>query len=174
VAFTPSLLTGKGWVVLNVGQRKAYRVAKMHKSEFARVQEAQKAFPSFVCQVGHRGYWQFQDRFYYTDDQLDANAVHALLVTREQRKQQQIDRAQQIMALGQESRTSPKRRMIPDDVKHLVWTRDGGRCRYCASDVELQFDHIIPVAMGGSDAPENLQVLCGPCNRRKSASITLR
>jgi 5-methylcytosine-specific restriction endonuclease McrA len=60
---------------------------------------------------------------------------------------------------------------IPDDVKQFVWTRDGGRCCQCGSNVELQFDHMIPLAYGGASTVENLQVLCGPCNRRKGASV---
>lgn len=41
---------------------------------------------------------------------------------------------------------------------------------YCGADlkvVEKQLDHVVPLARGGSDAVENLQWLCEPCNRRK-------
>ena len=64
------------------------------------------------------------------------------------------------------------RGVIPDDVKQLVWLRDGGKCQLCGSTGELQFDHIIPVALGGSTSPDNLQVLCGSCNRTKGGGIT--
>ncbi len=36
---------------------------------------------------------------------------------------------------------------------------------------ELQFDHLIPLAFGGATTEQNLQILCGPCDRRKGASI---
>jgi HNH endonuclease/Bifunctional DNA primase/polymerase, N-terminal len=80
--------------------------------------------------------------------------------------------AEQIVAIGSEPR-STQRTSIPDDVKHLVWIRDNGRCRRCGSANELQFDHIIPLALGGGDSAENVQVLCGPCNRLKSAGLTV-
>jgi 5-methylcytosine-specific restriction endonuclease McrA len=80
-----------------------------------------------------------------------------------------------MVAMGMQPQDQAQRRdVIPDDVKQLVWLRDGGRCRQCGVQAELQFDHIIPVAMGGSSNPENLQILCGPCNRRKSAGLTIR
>jgi len=65
----------------------------------------------------------------------------------------------------------PKREPIPEDVKMLVWSRDGGACTRCGSKSNLHFDHIIPVAKGGSSTAENIQILCQPCNLRKSDKI---
>jgi 5-methylcytosine-specific restriction endonuclease McrA len=64
-----------------------------------------------------------------------------------------------------------QRGAIPTDVKQLVCHRDRGSCRMCGSNNELQFDHIIPISAGGSSTETNLQILCGPCNRRKGAAI---
>ncbi len=65
----------------------------------------------------------------------------------------------------------PQRTAIPDDVKLLVWTRDGGACIRCGSKENLQFDHIIPVAKGGGTNAKNIQILCESCNLRKSDKI---
>ncbi len=65
----------------------------------------------------------------------------------------------------------PTREHIPDAVKQYVWRRDQGRCVKCGSNLNLEYDHIIPVALGGSNTNRNLQLLCEPCNRSKSASI---
>lgn len=51
-----------------------------------------------------------------------------------------------------------------------VWQRDGGRCVDCASQQDLEYDHVIPLAMGGSNTDRN-QLLCEVCNRRKGASL---
>ena len=63
-------------------------------------------------------------------------------------------------------------RTIPAAVKCHVWDRDGGHCVYCGSMVNLEFDHIIPFSWGGSNSPENVQLLCKKCNRRKSDTLT--
>lgn len=45
------------------------------------------------------------------------------------------------------------------------WKR---RCVYCgASHTQLQVEHIIPVARGGSNRASNLTLACAPCNVRK-------
>jgi len=60
-------------------------------------------------------------------------------------------------------------RHIPQAVKVAVAARDGGRCRQCGSDEDIQFDHVYPWSRGGTPTVDNIQLLCGRCNRSKSA-----
>jgi Holliday junction resolvasome RuvABC ATP-dependent DNA helicase subunit len=69
------------------------------------------------------------------------------------------------------AQTKPRRETISDDVKIFVWRRDEGACVKCGSNIDLEFDHIIPVALGGSNTARNLQVLCEKCNRAKGARL---
>lgn len=62
-------------------------------------------------------------------------------------------------------------RYIPEQLRAEVWARDGGRCVECGATERLRFDHVIPWSKGGDTAAVNLQLLCEPCNRGKSASI---
>jgi hypothetical protein len=64
-----------------------------------------------------------------------------------------------------------RREAIPTAVKLAVYERDGGACRSCGARSDLQFDHIIPIAKGGGNSEPNVQILCGRCNREKSAQI---
>lgn len=56
-------------------------------------------------------------------------------------------------------------------MKRVVFGRDEGRCQQCGSTELLQFDHVIPFTMGGSNEPENLQLLCSRCNREKGGVL---
>lgn len=61
-------------------------------------------------------------------------------------------------------------------LREQILTRDNYTCRNCGCDSLriLEIDHIVPTAKGGAvKDPENLQVLCGPCNRIK-ADHTIR
>lgn len=62
-------------------------------------------------------------------------------------------------------------RIISQQVKDLVWNRDGGKCAQCSSNVRLEFDHIIPFSKGGSNTYRNIQLLCEKCNRQKTNNI---
>ena len=66
-----------------------------------------------------------------------------------------------------------KRPIIPDEVKLFVFNRDQGKCVSCGSKENLQFDHIIPIAKGGSSSEENVQLLCQPCNLKKSDNLII-
>lgn len=64
-------------------------------------------------------------------------------------------------------------RHIPNDVMAAVMRRDGGRCRNCGSEVDIQFDHIYPYSRGGLSTVDNIQLLCGSCNRAKSNKVLI-
>jgi len=57
-----------------------------------------------------------------------------------------------------------------DDVFKLRETQ-GDKCAVCRKDISAKrhIDHIMPIALGGSNNPDNLQLLCPPCNHRKAA-----
>lgn len=73
------------------------------------------------------------------------------------------------------------RQMRPLDARRAQWGRkasrvrrtimgqDGACCQNCGSSDRLSIDHILPLSRGGSDDPENLQVLCKSCNSSKGA-----
>jgi hypothetical protein len=60
-------------------------------------------------------------------------------------------------------------RSIPQDVKIAVSVRDQGMCVQCGSNVDLHYDHKIPWSRGGTNTVNNIQLLCGSCNRIKGA-----
>lgn len=169
----PGFWTGKGPAILTIGKH-TFLLAKMSRADFEDRWNHQQQYPSATGRHFGRRYWHFQNEFYWENEGLDADQVRALIVTQKQRRSQQIDRAQSTFAMGSTPRRANARKAIPDDVKQYVWTRDGGQCRNCGSTVELQFDHIIPIARGGGNQDDNLQILCGPCNRSKSAGLTTR
>ena len=67
---------------------------------------------------------------------------------------------------------------IPPEVRKYVFDRNNYQCQSCQtidlSAKNLQIDHIIPLAQGGSNDFSNLQTLCAKCNRAKSSKIDLR
>jgi 5-methylcytosine-specific restriction endonuclease McrA len=129
----------------------------------------QQRQPLQVLEHERRRWWWFRDRFYWEDEGLSAEDVHALLVERERRKRRQLERAHANLAREQEA--PPRREPIPRALRLTVWERDGGRCVECESDFELQFDHVIPLTLGGATSAENLQLLCASCNRAKGGSL---
>jgi hypothetical protein len=58
-------------------------------------------------------------------------------------------------------------------LRYEIFRRDNHTCRYCgaaAPDVPLRIDHVTPVALGGTDLPDNLVTACEPCNSGKTST----
>jgi 5-methylcytosine-specific restriction endonuclease McrA len=137
--------------------------------ELAGMEALQREQPVGLIEAEGRTWWWFQDCFYWEDEGLTAHDVMALVMERERRRQRKLERAH--AALRQEADPAPRRELIPVEIRKAVFDRDGGRCRNCGSNFDIQYDHIIPFSMGGSSTLQNLQILCAPCNREKGASL---
>ncbi len=74
----------------------------------------------------------------------------------------------------------PLSRRIPQAVRDAVWRRDGGQCAHvdpasgerCPERGGLEFDHIVPHALGGaSNNAKNIRLLCRGHNRAAAIGI---
>jgi hypothetical protein len=118
-----------------------------------------------------RDYWLLDGQLYSTDVPLEPQEVHALIVERTLKEDARIARAS--AAAKRAALQAPARRApIPSDVRSAVWQRDAGRCVECGSSENLEFDHVIPVSMGGAHTVRNLQLLCASCNAAKGGNLT--
>jgi 5-methylcytosine-specific restriction endonuclease McrA len=143
----------------------------LRPAEHAELQREQRTTAVAVLEApGGRTYWWCQDRFWWEDDGLSDRDVLALVTERAQRAQKRLARAHAALDHGTAD-DGPRREPIPRDIRRAVWDRDGGACVQCGEQFELQFDHVIPLALGGANTVENLQVLCGDCNRTKGATV---
>jgi len=64
------------------------------------------------------------------------------------------------------------RRGVNLKLRFDVLQRDSSTCQYCgrrAPEVEVEVDHIVPVAAGGTDVIDNLVTACCDCNSGKAA-----
>ena len=70
----------------------------------------------------------------------------------------------------------PRRKPLPASVRKIIWQKAKACCEYtdikrgirCQSRFALEPDHIIPLALGGTDDVNNLQLLCRAHNSRRA------
>lgn len=136
---------------------------------YRRAAAAQAQEPVLLLADGARRYWWFHDCVYWEDDYLQAEDVRALVLQRERSARRKLETAHSLMRA--EDSGPGGRVAIPVEVRRTVFERDGGCCAECGSNFDLQYDHVIPVALGGATTIENLQLLCAGCNQRKGATI---
>ena len=65
------------------------------------------------------------------------------------------------------------RRSLSTTQRLHLFLRAQGHCQACgwrlSPGTRWEVDHVIPLALGGSNRPDNLQVLCAPCHGSKTA-----
>ena len=63
-----------------------------------------------------------------------------------------------------------ERGKVSNKMRFSIYARDRYRCCRCGASgrfVQLEIDHIIPIAKGGKSTYDNLQTLCHNCNVEK-------
>src|SRR5438874_2274836 len=65
--------------------------------------------------------------------------------------------------------TKPKRKHISAKKRAAIMARDGHSCFYCGGTENLEVDHIVAFAGGGTDDDGNLVTACKRCNIAKKA-----
>lgn len=137
------------------------------------LQSEQRSRPVSLVRSGGRVWWWFEGAFYWESGGYSERDVLALIRDRQRRSAQKLDRAHMLLNIdeGKTARPRGRREPIPREVRRAVFERDGGKCAECSSTFDLQYDHVIPVALGGATTVDNLQLLCAVCNQEKGADL---
>jgi hypothetical protein len=131
--------------------------------------EAQRDDPVAMVRDNRRVLWHFHDAFYWEDEGLAPSDVKALVLQRERQRERRLGTARAMMQAEDGGRST--RTPIPSELRRAVYERDGGSCVECGATFDLQYDHILPVSLGGATSLTNLQLLCSDCNKRKSNTL---
>jgi 5-methylcytosine-specific restriction endonuclease McrA len=147
----------------------------LEEKDYRILLENQKSEPIGIMHdpASRKRWWMFRNDFYCEDEGYTAAAIKVLILDRIEQLEKKVSRAQARLTHNTIS-SSTLREPIPDDVKMFVWRRDGGKCVRCGNVVNLEYDHIIPIAKGGSNTARNIQLLCEKCNREKGANLFYR
>ncbi len=63
------------------------------------------------------------------------------------------------------------RRRPSSRLKRAVLEAQNDRCLACGAElVKVEFDHVIPLGLGGDNSPENWAAICPPCHKTKTRS----
>lgn len=173
---------GPAWVLpLVIGEGSSRRAVRIELSTFLTHEQFEKSLAEPIRFISNDAviFVLFKNRFFIPERNPTNDREREELTLRVKRAvykdEEELNALKSyvsnVEATVQYERDGPQRIAISADVKLLVWTRDGGACVRCGSREKLHFDHIIPVAKGGGNDPKNIQILCEPCNLKKSDKI---
>lgn len=103
---------------------------------------------------------------YYSMNYKDANQLLYVALSRAKKRIIFVDKEVQFDDKG-------NRKRFTEFEKHSIASNQDYKCKHCKADLverEFDIDHEIPLASGGKNSIENLQALCKPCHKRKTAN----
>jgi hypothetical protein len=118
----------------------------------------------------HR-HWLYQNLIYSVDGRFTEEQEKLLVQNAFDSERRRFERLKHKFDSASAADSAPRRPAIPEEIRIAVWRRDSGRCVNCGSRERLEYDHIIPLARGGSNTARNIELLCETCNRTKRDDI---
>jgi len=111
--------------------------------------------------------------------QVIDRALDALIVQLQRGKFAATERPRKPRASHSERDAArPRPRAIPAHVKRAVWQRDRGQCAFisaqgrgCSMRARLEFDHVEPVARGGTASAAGVRLLCRAHNQFEAERV---
>lgn len=78
-----------------------------------------------------------------------------------------------LLVVGLTAGSPTRRRRLTKEEKAHVWIKAGKKCRYCGVPIprpgsrSAHYDHVKPLAQGGSNRLDNIVLACRACNLKK-------
>jgi len=126
------------------------RLGGFYERDFKAMNAEQAGRPVFLAHARGRRYWSYRNSIYWEAEVLGADDIYALVEARGRSKARRLERAHAIVS--RDETAIDTRAPIPREVRLAVFHRCGGRCAECTSAFDLQYDHIIPVTLGGGSS----------------------
>lgn len=132
----------------------------------------EKLFPTYRKEMKGLPWGIFYNRYHqYTyDPQTLEQEVSRLMADDDVTKKSGIYQYVLEKAIGNDDPSVLNIRAFTDSQKRTAYEQQGGVCTCCGKKFdykEMEGDHITPWCEGGKTEPQNLQMLCRDCNRRK-------
>ena len=145
-------------------------LGRLDRPDFLRVESESTVAPTLLCSKSGLAYWLYHQQMFSTPVHVENEEARALITALFWKNRQHVE---QLIGRSSSGEASERRHREPisDEVKIFVWRRDDGQCVKCNGIKELEFDHVIPLALGGSNTARNLQLLCAQCNRKKGPNL---
>jgi len=137
----------------------------------SRIHEALERSQAEPVELDFAGFWVFKNNRYSVEGHYSIEEQKLLVLEEFDRERRHFERLHQKHGSAGSGTSQPARPRVPEAVRIEVWRRDGGRCSRCGSRENLEYDHIVPLAKGGSNTGRNVELLCEKCNRSKADKI---
>jgi hypothetical protein len=141
------------------------------RGQFERLSAVQRTTPVRLTAKDGRRWWWYRDRFWWADARLSAHEIESSILTIDLASESQREAFEQAQAgLVGRNDVATAEDAVPDSVRREVWIRDRGLCVDCGVTAGLAFDHVLPLAVGGTNTAPNLELRCRPCQLRRRAN----
>jgi hypothetical protein len=139
--------------------------------QYEHLSAVQRTTPVLLAAKQEWHWWWYRDRFWWVDRKASAREIELTILMMDfssESQREAFERAQS--ALAGRNDTASAQDAVPEHVRREVWIRDRGRCVDCGVASSLAFDHLLSIAVGGSNTARNIELRCRPCQLRRRAN----